>query len=161
MRYTLTHLVIASLAGLCLGVLGGYFIGSRSASVSDTSSTSTSTSRIPANFEECVQAGNPVMESYPRQCRSNGTTFVENVTESETPLADPRQGRTGDGCLIGGCGGELCGEAGNDPLVSICMLTPQQACYKTTRCEKQSNGKCGWTETAELKACLQSPPPLQ
>ncbi|MBW3013221.1 hypothetical protein KY340_03355 [Candidatus Woesearchaeota archaeon] len=31
------------------------------------------------NFEECVAAGNPVMESYPRQCASNGQTFVEEV----------------------------------------------------------------------------------
>lgn len=32
-----------------------------------------------ANFAECVAAGNPVMESYPRQCRANGKTFVENI----------------------------------------------------------------------------------
>jgi len=32
------------------------------------------------NFEECIQAGNPVMESYPRQCRSKaGETFVEEI----------------------------------------------------------------------------------
>lgn len=32
-----------------------------------------------SNFEECVKAGNPVMESYPMQCRSNGKTFVQIV----------------------------------------------------------------------------------
>jgi hypothetical protein len=31
------------------------------------------------NFWECVEAGNPVMESYPRQCRDNGNFFVENI----------------------------------------------------------------------------------
>tara|TARA_Y100000310_G_scaffold70474_1_gene66161 strand:- start:20551 stop:20733 length:183 start_codon:yes stop_codon:yes gene_type:complete len=31
------------------------------------------------NFEECAAAGNPIMESYPRQCRANGITFVEEV----------------------------------------------------------------------------------
>ena len=30
-------------------------------------------------FEECVLAGNPVMESYPRQCIDHGVTFVEQV----------------------------------------------------------------------------------
>lgn len=30
-------------------------------------------------FEECVAAGNPVMESYPRQCRDGNNTFVENI----------------------------------------------------------------------------------
>jgi len=32
-----------------------------------------------ASFKECVAAGNPVMESYPRQCKANGQTFVEEA----------------------------------------------------------------------------------
>lgn len=31
------------------------------------------------NFEECIAAGNPAMESYPRQCRADGKTFVEKI----------------------------------------------------------------------------------
>jgi len=31
------------------------------------------------SFDECVAAGNPVMESYPRQCRSGNQTFVEDI----------------------------------------------------------------------------------
>lgn len=31
------------------------------------------------SFEECVTAGSPVMESHPRQCRYNNTTFTENI----------------------------------------------------------------------------------
>lgn len=31
------------------------------------------------NFTECVTAGYPVMESYPRQCQANGQVFVEEV----------------------------------------------------------------------------------
>ena len=32
------------------------------------------------NFEECIEAGNPAMESFPRQCRTeNGLHFVEDV----------------------------------------------------------------------------------
>lgn len=34
------------------------------------------------SFEECVAAGNPVMESYPRQCRHGEKTFIE---EFDTP----------------------------------------------------------------------------
>jgi len=34
---------------------------------------------VVTNFEECVLAGNPVMESYPRQCIDHGVTFVEQV----------------------------------------------------------------------------------
>lgn len=44
------------------------------------------------NFEECVKAGNPVMESYPRQCSADGEIFVEELPlPSEATLcADPR-----------------------------------------------------------------------
>ena len=36
------------------------------------------------SFEECVAAGNPVMESYPRQCRtSDGKHFVEEIIQPE------------------------------------------------------------------------------
>jgi len=35
---------------------------------------------IITNFTECIEAGNLVMESYPRQCRTeDGQTFVENI----------------------------------------------------------------------------------
>lgn len=37
------------------------------------------------NFEECAAAGNPIMESYPRQCRANGKTFVEEI-KGNSPL---------------------------------------------------------------------------
>jgi len=34
------------------------------------------------NFEECIAAGNPAMESYPRQCRTpDGKHFVESIPE--------------------------------------------------------------------------------
>jgi hypothetical protein len=32
-----------------------------------------------ASFEECLKAGKPVMESYPRQCRAGSTTFTEDI----------------------------------------------------------------------------------
>lgn len=31
------------------------------------------------NFNDCVLAGNQVMESYPRQCRANGQNFTEDI----------------------------------------------------------------------------------
>ncbi len=37
------------------------------------------------SFEECAAAGNPIMESYPRQCRADGTTFVEEIPEEAEP----------------------------------------------------------------------------
>jgi hypothetical protein len=34
-------------------------------------------------FEACANAGNPIMESYPRQCSANGQTFVEKIENNE------------------------------------------------------------------------------
>jgi len=31
------------------------------------------------SFTDCMAAGNPVMESYPRQCNANGETFREDI----------------------------------------------------------------------------------
>ncbi len=36
-------------------------------------------SGTPTTFEECVAAGNPVMESYPQQCRAGEQTFTEFI----------------------------------------------------------------------------------
>lgn len=41
------------------------------------------------NFEECVEAGNPVMESYPRQCRHKDSTFTEQLSEEELRRINP------------------------------------------------------------------------
>lgn len=40
------------------------------------------------SFEECVSAGYPVMESYPRQCKtSEGKTFIEDIQLDQVPIA--------------------------------------------------------------------------
>lgn len=44
-------------------------------------SCTTQTQEAISSFEECVSAGNPVMESHPRQCRSGDQLFVEEIQE--------------------------------------------------------------------------------
>ncbi len=45
------------------------------------------------NFEQCAQAGNPVMESYPMQCRTaDGRTFVQSVSAPVVPVPMPVPG---------------------------------------------------------------------
>lgn len=53
------------------------------------------------NFEDCVNAGYPVMESYPRQCRTpDDQTFVE-VIEDVTPVDPIIGGETDEhGCVL-------------------------------------------------------------
>ncbi|MFH2028349.1 MAG: hypothetical protein ABIJ08_04385 [Nanoarchaeota archaeon] len=51
------------------------------------------------NFEDCAAAGNPVMESYPRQCRSGDITYTEIIDEEIMP-ENPIGGQRDEyGCL--------------------------------------------------------------
>lgn len=52
-----------------------------------------------SSFSECVAAGNPVLESYPRQCVSQGKTFAEDIgNELEKQdlirISEPRPNQT-------------------------------------------------------------------
>ncbi|MEA2701399.1 MAG: hypothetical protein QOE22_108 [Candidatus Parcubacteria bacterium] len=61
-------------------------------------------------------------------------------------------------CFVGGCSAQLCTD---DPdVASTCEYRAEYACYKTAKCERQPSGKCGWTETSELRSCLRNPPEL-
>jgi heat shock protein HslJ len=42
-------------------------------------SSSDRTQTVITNFDECVAQGNPVMESYPRQCRAGDDVFVDDI----------------------------------------------------------------------------------
>jgi eight-cysteine-cluster-containing protein len=58
-------------------------------------------------------------------------------------------------CAIGGCSGQICGEAGEaENAVTTCEYREEYACYAHSRCERQSNGRCGWTETTEYNRCI-------
>lgn len=68
-----------------------------------------------------------------------------DTTES-TPMA---------ACAVGGCSGQLCGEASAEPMVSTCEWRASYACYgKHSTCERQADGACGWSPTPALQACL-------
>jgi len=62
-------------------------------------------------------------------------------------------------CAVAGCSGELCVSADKaGDIFTACIYRPEYACYKEALCEPQADGKCGWTQTAELRACLANPP---
>ncbi|MBX4209330.1 hypothetical protein KW799_01355, partial [Candidatus Parcubacteria bacterium] len=54
-------------------------------------------------------------------------------------------------CHPTGCSGQICSD---EDVASTCEYRPEYACYAKAKCERQSTGLCGWTATAELKACL-------
>ena len=110
------------------------------------------------NFEECAAAGNPVMESYPRQCRTtDGRLFVEEIT-STFPTQLPDGGIVSNGCAVTGCSGQLCVSEEASDTFTTCEYRAEYACYAEASCEPQTDGKCGWTQTTELKQCLANPP---
>lgn len=55
-------------------------------------------------------------------------------------------------CFVGGCSGQIC--SGEEGMASTCEYRESYACYQTARCERQTSGECGWTQTPELKTCL-------
>lgn len=69
----------------------------------------------------------------------------------------PSQSRTGGSCVISGCSAEVCSD---QAVVSPCIWRDAYVCFRDARCEHQSDGACGWTQTSELKACLASHDPL-
>ncbi|MEN9653970.1 MAG: hypothetical protein RL235_82, partial [Chlamydiota bacterium] len=55
-------------------------------------------------------------------------------------------------CYVGGCSSQICSD--QQGVVTTCEYKEEYACYKTAKCERQADGKCGWTQTPELIACL-------
>jgi hypothetical protein len=78
---------------------------------------------------------------------------------SSKPQPSPSQPPSAGACIKSGCSGIVCVEPGKE-VVTTCEYKAEYACYKTASCERQPNGACGWTETAELTACLANPPPM-
>lgn len=72
-----------------------------------------------------------------------------------TPIPTPI---TSGGCVIGGCSNQLCYDSSSGSGVSTCEWRDAYACYTSARCERQSTGLCGWTQTQELTNCLANPP---
>jgi len=112
-----------------------------------TSTPSVPFSGEPTNFGECERAGGAIMESYPRICKTKeGQSFIEKIEKpGET---------TSEDCKTAGCGGELCVGKESEQVYSICLFDPTHECYKYAVCEKQEDGKCGWTETSKFRECI-------
>ena len=138
-------------------------------------------SRCPSDVQ-CIWAGRVVVKANISKSSGNYTevlelgkavsTGTENITlTSVTPYPKagesiaktdyrfefsvvPRTSTGGatKGCYVGGCSGQICSE--EQGLASTCEWTEAYACFKTAKCEKQSTGKCGWTETPTLQMCL-------
>lgn len=57
-------------------------------------------------------------------------------------------------CKPTGCSGQLCVDEAEGQVVTTCEYKAEYSCYKTAKCERQEDGKCGWTPSEELVTCL-------
>ncbi len=55
-------------------------------------------------------------------------------------------------CFVGGCSGQICSDSPD--AISTCEWREQYACFATASCERQDDGRCGWTMDEELTSCL-------
>ncbi len=108
--------------------------------------TSTDTKKYVADKEMCARI---------RFVCEPGFQYFADDCGCGCEVSAPVEPYTGAGCERTGCSGQVCAEAGSG-LMTTCEWKEQYACYATARCEKQDTGKCGWTTTNELEACLES-----
>lgn len=81
------------------------------------------------------------------------TVKQNNVTaKGRTVTAAYRRLQDAQPCFVGGCSSQICSD--QEGVISTCEWLDEYACYQTATCERQGDGLCGWTETAELNACL-------
>lgn len=78
---------------------------------------------------------------------------VEPLPAEPSPAEPPAGGGDQGACVPSGCSGTVCVEAG-DEVVTTCEWREEYACYQQATCERQPDGVCGWTMTAELEQCL-------
>jgi eight-cysteine-cluster-containing protein len=113
-------------------------------------------------FEGCAKAGYPILESYPRQCRTpDGRAFIEILQPTEPAPADPIEpspapgdgfcGRSTKGtcltdadCGKGGCSGQVCQSRKQEPVITTCEY---RDCYNAGQYGMQCgcvNQACQW-----------------
>lgn len=85
---------------------------------------------------------------------SKSQTTKQVPTASASPTPTPIANNAGTGCRIDGCSSEICRNEESESIYSACVYLSKFACYKTAKCEKQADRKCGWTATNELTSCL-------
>lgn len=59
------------------------------------------------------------------------------------------------GCMTSGCSGEVCQNAGAEPVMTTCGYDATAACYQAHGvCGPDATGHCSWQPTPQLQACL-------
>ncbi len=63
----------------------------------------------------------------------------------------PRKEVSNKPCIKTGCSSHVCSD---ESVITTCEWREEYECYQKARCERQADGKCGFTRTPALTACL-------
>lgn len=91
-----------------------------------------------------IVAGAPARLSGPA-----GRAFELKATQFY--LRSRKQSSESKPCFKSGCSNHVCVD---ENVITTCEWRPEYACYQKARCERQADGKCGFTKTPELIDCL-------
>ena len=61
-------------------------------------------------------------------------------------------------CVASGCSGQVCVVAGKE-VITTCEYQKWFACLSLTKCERQKDGQCDWTENEAYANCLKEKNP--
>jgi hypothetical protein len=94
-----------------------------------------------------------------RRTRDLDLRAFDGEGDGTTECGNPEPPPSGE-CVVTGCSRHVCAD---EPVITTCEWFDRYACYRTASCERQADGRCGWTPTEELSACLAAagpPPPV-
>jgi len=76
---------------------------------------------------------------------------AQSLRASQFYLKARAQGGSTRPCMKTGCSGQVCSD---QQVTTTCEYRSEYDCYREATCERQANGECGFTQTRELRACL-------
>lgn len=120
------------------------------------------------SWEDCIKIpGSKILPTFPEQCAAPDGRRAVSPPGWRWPETSPLPTPTGagavpgsspvsspivqGGCKVTGCSGQVCSD---QDVETSCEWKEEYACYKTARCERQQDGRCGWTMTENLTACF-------
>lgn len=112
------------------------------------------------NFEECVAAGNPVMESYPRQCKAGKNSFTEIISNKHTCTPEEKATQICTMEYIPVCGdngktyGNGCSACSSNEINSYIKGECEQQIIGGQTDEYGCLGPAGYSWSDEVGACI-------
>jgi eight-cysteine-cluster-containing protein len=104
-----------------------------------------------------------IMLSFPMPSTATGTIELhkdnpsglqENDDQLNIPVVFKTAAKTTQqDCKLTGCSNEVCSD---QDVITSCVYRAAYACYKGVSCARQKDGKCGWTTSPALTACLKA-----